>query len=481
MSMPADNPAGRGSRAVRFDITVIASTMLRPSLADALRSLYAQDFQGRIEILLGVARPTSNRALLDRLCSECPSNMVVEIYAPGYAAGRRPPPSLIAREGGSLRAALSSLARARYLAYLDEQTLWAPDHLSSLRAAIRGTGFAYAQCTMVRTGDDAAAANADPSPRASVAESAVPNRGAMIAAGALMIDRWRAPDLSWRWARTDLRNGSGTHAEVIHTLLRKQIAGTTGRATVLDRHGDGAPMIRADTAIVAQAAPAQRVTLAGLREALAPKISTGRRGPGSRPQTDPVAADDMWRKLLRDSRPSAIVDLWADEAGHILRLLAAARAEGLTPSILAVDTWLPQPGENPDRGVFAMHRHGVRHTRFLQSLASADPDGLAWTLPGCPLQAGRTLYQLGLRIELLTFPILRPQIDRLLAVWWPLLTDGGAAACDLRHGFHRDASDSLRLFMRPNGIEPQVVGEGEHRLLVLRKSAARQGHHGAAA
>ena len=53
------------------------TTVVRPSLAQAIRSVYAQRFTGRIQILVGIDRWEGERAVLDGLLAECPSHVAV--------------------------------------------------------------------------------------------------------------------------------------------------------------------------------------------------------------------------------------------------------------------------------------------------------------------------------------------------------------------------------------------------------------------
>ena len=55
-----------------FDVGVVMATVLRPTFAQALRSVYAQRFTGRIHVLVGVDRWKGDRGTLDALVAERP-------------------------------------------------------------------------------------------------------------------------------------------------------------------------------------------------------------------------------------------------------------------------------------------------------------------------------------------------------------------------------------------------------------------------
>src|SRR5262249_29021755 len=48
-----------------FDAAVIVVTILRPELRDALRSVFAQDLQGRVQCLIGIDGHNGDLSLLD--------------------------------------------------------------------------------------------------------------------------------------------------------------------------------------------------------------------------------------------------------------------------------------------------------------------------------------------------------------------------------------------------------------------------------
>ena len=89
-----------------FDVAVVMPTILRPTLADALRSVFAQRFPGRIQVLLGIdqAGDTGDDPDLSALAAaatEAPPHCVVQVLYPGYSTSVRhggcAPPATAAR------------------------------------------------------------------------------------------------------------------------------------------------------------------------------------------------------------------------------------------------------------------------------------------------------------------------------------------------------------------------------------------------
>jgi hypothetical protein len=126
-----------------FDVCVIMPTILRPEMGQAIRSIFAQRFRGRIQILIGVDKPVGDLSLLDEICRDRPPNCVVQIIYIGYSTSARHGGLGRASDGGVLRCVLSYLANSPYLAYLDDDNWWRPDHLRLLRQRLAEADWAY--------------------------------------------------------------------------------------------------------------------------------------------------------------------------------------------------------------------------------------------------------------------------------------------------------------------------------------------------
>src|SRR5437762_2852293 len=127
-----------------FHIAVIMPTVGRASLREAVQSVFDQAFAGRIQLLIGVDAPLDSFDEHDKLFAAAPPNVTVCLFYPGYSTSVRHGGLHPARDGGVLRAVLTYMANARYVAYLDDDNWWNPIHLQSLRASIEGKDWAYA-------------------------------------------------------------------------------------------------------------------------------------------------------------------------------------------------------------------------------------------------------------------------------------------------------------------------------------------------
>jgi hypothetical protein len=142
---PARAPALRqfGPARPRFDAAVVMPTLLRPTILFALRSVFAQEFPGTVQVLIGVDWPDGSVAAVEEACRERPDNVTVLLFDPGYSTSVRHGGLHPAWDGGALRVMLSYLAGSRRVAYLDDDNWWAPGHLASLCDALEGHDYAW--------------------------------------------------------------------------------------------------------------------------------------------------------------------------------------------------------------------------------------------------------------------------------------------------------------------------------------------------
>ena len=131
-----------------FDVAVVMPSVLRPSIAAALDSIFAQRFPGRIQVLIGLDRdgaaPPPDLSAVEAACADIPDHCAVQLLYPGYSTSVRHGGLSAARDGGTLRTVLTHLANAPCVAYLDDDNSWTPDHLVLLRRTIAETGADYA-------------------------------------------------------------------------------------------------------------------------------------------------------------------------------------------------------------------------------------------------------------------------------------------------------------------------------------------------
>ena len=134
------------------DAAVVIPTILRPSLLKAVRSVFTQNFLGRIQLLIGIDIRQGDASMLDLLASECPDHVSLTILDPGYSTSARHGGLHANFYGGALRSILSLMANARHVAYLDDNDWWGANHLVGLKAAITDKAWAWSGRWMVHPG-----------------------------------------------------------------------------------------------------------------------------------------------------------------------------------------------------------------------------------------------------------------------------------------------------------------------------------------
>jgi hypothetical protein len=451
-----------------FDIAVSMTSMLRPTLLAAVRSVFAQDFRGRVQVLIGIDRVVGSRDVLDAIRAECPSNMAITVCDPGYSTAKRNGGVASSPNGGSMPAVLSWLAHARYLAYLDDDNWWAPDHLSSLHMTIRtGVGWAYSDRWLVRASDDQPLA-IDRWMSAGAGRGLFKDRiGGMVDTNCLLIDRERAGDVLWRWSHSFHPKRGDHDRQIFKALLRKEPSAATGRATVYYRISEQREATVRGMMSLPPEPPARskRISLSVLR----PWLQNSDEGAETRRPTavSPPPEDDPLRRWIQHVRPMSMVTLWPGDGAWPLRLAAVNRACELKATILAIDTWLPAPGSNTARGRYSMARYGTPFEAFQKAVRAAGEQDVICPLAACPRHAASVLEAVGLRVDMISMPAFLPELEATLRAWWPLLQIGGAA---MLHASSASGDPSgLRTFMAARGVTLRRVRDGNGMLIAVYK------------
>ncbi len=125
-----------------FDVAVVIPTVLRPTLSRSLESVFAQDIDGNVQILIGIDHSDASRKNIKESCEYMPQNYFVTVLDMGYSTSVRYGGPHPAKDGGALRTVLSYLANSRYVAYLDDDNWWDRQHLSSLLDTVQGVDWA---------------------------------------------------------------------------------------------------------------------------------------------------------------------------------------------------------------------------------------------------------------------------------------------------------------------------------------------------
>ena len=211
-------------------------TVVRPTIAQAMRSVFAQQFPGRIQMLVGIDRWEGPRALLEQLIAECPSHVAVTTLDLGYSTSKRHGGLYPSSYGGALKTILSYAANSRYVTYLDDDNWYAPTHLASMLRRRRRQGLGVRAAHFRRCGDRTS--------------SSVRTRGNRSVPGAVSTRRRRAgsstrtatsstsspaPNVFLEWANTRFQGGTGGDRQILQRLLGRPW-GTNGAHSVFYRH-----------------------------------------------------------------------------------------------------------------------------------------------------------------------------------------------------------------------------------------------------
>ena len=186
-----------------FDAAVVMFTKRKGSLATAVRSVFAQRFDGRVQVVVGVDGPGGDRGALAALVREVPDAMALTVVDPGYSTARSRGGLYAPEAGGSLRTALALIANARHVACLSEVNRYAPHHLASLRRAIGDRAWAHSLRRFADARTGAVICRDD-------WESVGPDRGVygkseggFVATDTLLVDKFACHGVLAAWADAD--------------------------------------------------------------------------------------------------------------------------------------------------------------------------------------------------------------------------------------------------------------------------------------
>ena len=214
------------------EVAVVIPTILRPSLYRALDSVFKQEFSGAVQLLIGLDRSPEDMDELFQFLEKRPPNLSALVLHLPYSTASRNGGLHLASDGGSLRAALSLLANARYVAYLDDDNAWKPHHLSSLYQGIQGKAWAFSRRLLVREEDFLVLA-------VDQWDSLGPDRGRFKDSGGfvdpncLMIDKIMLTNALGRWADSGTPEPGVTADRNFFEVLKAASYAEIPEATVL--------------------------------------------------------------------------------------------------------------------------------------------------------------------------------------------------------------------------------------------------------
>jgi hypothetical protein len=213
-----------------FDAAVVMFTKRTGALATAMRSVYAQAFDGRVQIVVGVDGPQADRAALAAVAREAPDTMAVTIVDPGFSTARSRGGLHAPEAGGSLRPALTLLANARHVAFLSEVNRYAPQHLDLLKRAIGERAWAWTQRWFTDARSGQVLCKDDWESAGPAAGTFAKSEGGFVATDALMIDKLACASALPAWTAADAQ-GRGEDRRFFQAI-RALPGGATGEPSV---------------------------------------------------------------------------------------------------------------------------------------------------------------------------------------------------------------------------------------------------------
>jgi hypothetical protein len=128
---------------VQSAVAVVMPTVLRSTVIRAVQSVFDQDFNGKIQLLIGIDRMFGPVEPLIALLRKAPKNISCLVLGLPFSTSERHGGPHNPGDGGSLRAILSLMANARHVAYLDDDNRWRKNHLSKIVEAVDGKVWGY--------------------------------------------------------------------------------------------------------------------------------------------------------------------------------------------------------------------------------------------------------------------------------------------------------------------------------------------------
>lgn len=209
------------------DVAIIMPTILRPVITRAIRSIYEQDFGGRIQILIGVDKPFGDLELLQQCLQRRPGNISATVLTLPWSTSIRHGGIHQAMDAGSLRTILSFMANSRLVTYLDDDNSILPTHIRMLFNAIQGKAWAFTHRMLIDEKTDRKLA-------VDRWDSLGPNQGRMAKQGGfvdtncLMLDKLACGRALSRWSE-----GPGVASDrSLFASIRNAPYGTVSEATV---------------------------------------------------------------------------------------------------------------------------------------------------------------------------------------------------------------------------------------------------------
>lgn len=217
-------------------ISVVIITVCRDSLLRAVRSVFQQKFDGQIQVCIGVDVDLHHNAAILRavLEKECPAHCSLLWLDPGYSTSRRHGGPHSCFYGGSLRSALTLLARHEVVTYLDDDDWFAPHHCQDVYDCIvqGDRKWAYPYC-IYADHETSQGICVDEIESVGVGKGLFADRfGGFVRPSGLTLHKLKLLALVHLWSSSPFAHGDGEDRLVFDQLRREPAHACTGKASV---------------------------------------------------------------------------------------------------------------------------------------------------------------------------------------------------------------------------------------------------------
>lgn len=219
---------------MKTDVSVVLVTICRKSLYRAVRSVFSQDFEGTVHLLVGadVEMFGDFNEIISELMPECPPNITLTGISLGYSTSTRHGGVHSSWYGGSLRTALSFLSSSELVTYLDDDDWYEPQHIRLLHKAIQGKTWAFTLSNYADPNDESILG-------IDTTESVGPSKGiytakfgGFVRPSATLLNKVKLSHILHLWSISPFPSGDGEDRLIFRELLKYLDYGETGVATV---------------------------------------------------------------------------------------------------------------------------------------------------------------------------------------------------------------------------------------------------------
>lgn len=462
-----------------FDIAVVIPTVLRPHLVRSIRSVANQTVDAHINIIVGVDYALGDTRILDEIRQYQSPNRTITIISLGYSTSKARGGMYPNRYGGAIRTICSYAANAPYVAYLDDDNWYAPNHLESLLQAIQGKQWAFSLRQFVDE-DTLRPLGVDRW------ESVGPGRGVyderfggFCDTSSLMLDVAQNVDLFPLWSMSPFADGSGEDRMVFEHLKNRSY-GETNLPTsyYMMHHTDGMHSARLAHLRGTGVTCTQPIELDEFCRQMQPNW----------PPSDgftPKAADlQGWggsnspaiASTLRELQPKTVVEVGSWKGASAVFMCKTLLEQGIEPKILCVDTWLG----GVDHWQQATLRDAMQIRfgypelcqQFVSNILHEGLEKFIVPLPTTSRNAAKLLRGSKVLVDFIYIDAGHDEDDVLedLRAYWPVLRRGGVMmGDDYKPHVWPGVVRAVERFATDVGAQIVVCGDTEYPQFLIRK------------